>query len=71
MWEVPRDLSNPLVLCLILDDSSSVISHNFSYLKNVNWDFPVGPVVKALPSNAEGMGLIPGQGAKIPHVSQP
>ncbi|CAI9177281.1 unnamed protein product [Rangifer tarandus platyrhynchus] len=32
------------------------------------WDFPV---VKILPSNAGGVGLIPGQGAKIPHASQP
>ena len=28
-------------------------------------------MVKTLPSNAEGVGLIPGQGAKIPHASQP
>ena len=33
------------------------------------WDFPGGPVVKNLPSNAEDMGLIPGRGIKIPHVS--
>ena len=33
------------------------------------WDFPGGPVVKASPSNAGGVGLIPGQGAKIPHAS--
>ena len=30
------------------------------------WDFPGSPVVKTSPSNAEGVGLIPGQGAKIP-----
>ena len=34
-------------------------------------DFPGGPVVKALPSNAVGMSLIPGWGAKIPHALQP
>ena len=34
-------------------------------------DFPHGLVGKTLPSNAEGAGLIPGQGAKIPHVSWP
>ena len=28
-------------------------------------------VVKTLPSNAGVAGLIPGQGAKIPHVSEP
>ena len=29
-------------------------------------DFPGGPVVKDLPSNAENISLIPGQGTKIP-----
>ena len=32
-------------------------------------DFPGGPVVKTLPPNAEGVGSIPGWGAKIPHAS--
>ena len=32
-------------------------------------DFPGGPVVKTLPSNAGGVGPIPCWGAKIPHVS--
>ena len=31
-------------------------------------DFPGGPVVKNLPSNAGDMGWIPGQGTRIPHV---
>ena len=35
------------------------------------WDFPGGPVVKTLPSNAGGAGLIPGRGAEIPHASWP
>ena len=34
-------------------------------------DFPGGPVVKTSPSTAGGTGSIPGQGTKIPHVSQP
>ena len=34
-------------------------------------DFPGGPVFKALPSNAGGVGLIPDQGAKIPHALRP
>ena len=34
-------------------------------------NFPGGPVVKTLPSNAEGAGSIPGQGTKIPYASQP
>ena len=31
-------------------------------------DFPGVPVVKNLPSSIGDMGLIPGQGTKIPHV---
>ena len=33
--------------------------------------FPGGPVVKTSPSNAGGAALIPGQGVKILHASQP
>ena len=46
--------------------------HKLSVLKcHTNWDFPGGPVVKTLPSSAGGVGLIPGQGAKIPQASWP
>ena len=31
-------------------------------------DFPRGPVIKISPPNAEGAGLIPGRGTKIPHA---
>ena len=34
-------------------------------------DFPGGPVVKTLSSDAGGTGPIPGWGAKIPHASWP
>ena len=34
-------------------------------------DFPGGPVVRTSPSNAEGAGLIPSQGVKIPHALGP
>ena len=34
------------------------------------WDFPGGSVVKSSPSNRKGVGLIPGQGVKIPLVSR-
>ncbi len=37
------------------------------HLKVLDEDFADGPVVKTSPSNAEGAGLIPGQGTKIPH----
>ena len=33
-------------------------------------DFPGGSLVKNLPCNAEDAGLIPGQGTKIPHVTE-
>ena len=33
------------------------------------WDFPGGPVVKNLPSNAGDVGLIPDWGTKIPHAT--
>ena len=38
-----------------------------------NRDFPGSPVVKNLPSTTEDMGLIPGQGTKIPtcHLVKP
>jgi len=34
-------------------------------------DFPGCPVIKTSPSNAKGMGSIPGRGSRIPHASQP
>ena len=33
-------------------------------LKSLTGDFPGGPVVKTSPSNAKGLGLIPGLGVK-------
>ena len=50
---------------LLRDRLSSTAS---SYSKPSSWDFPGGPVVKVSPSNARGMGSIPGWGTKIPHV---
>ena len=34
-----------------------------------SWDFPGDPVVQNPPSNAGDIGLIPGEGTKIPHAS--
>ena len=34
-------------------------------------DFPGGPLVKTSPSNAGGVGSIPGRGTKIPYDSGP
>ena len=39
--------------------------------KSINRDFPGSPGVQILPSNAGGVGLIPGQEAKTPDVSGP
>ena len=39
------------------------------YLKKTS-DFPGGPVIKNLPSNAGDVGLIPGFGTKIPHAAK-
>ena len=36
---------------------------------NLSGNFPCGPVVKSLPSNAGVTGLIPGWGTKILHAS--
>ena len=36
-----------------------------------DFDFPSSPVVKTLFSVARSLGLIPGQGAQIPHASRP
>ena len=36
---------------------------------NAGWDFPGGPVVKNLPSSAEGTGSIPGGETKAPHAT--
>ena len=41
------------------------------YLKAILWGFPGGPMVKTSPSNAEAVGSVPGQGAKITHTSWP
>ena len=35
------------------------------------WDFPGGPVIETLPSNARGAGLIPDWDARIPNILQP
>ena len=47
------------------------VSLSNNILKIKKRDFPGGPVVKTEPSNAGGESSIPGQGAGIPHASQP
>ena len=36
------------------------------YSLRIVWDFPGGPLIKVLPSDAGRMGLIPDWGAKMP-----
>ena len=42
--------------------------NNNKHKNNIPGDFPGGPVVKNLLSNAGHMGLIPGWGTNIPHA---
>ena len=69
----PCKLSCPW-LCLhphpvLFSRDSSCQTHLAFHQTNACWDFPGGPVVKILPSNAEDAGSVPGQEAKIPHTS--
>ena len=51
---------------LVSVDTHVSIANKVSIVGN----FPDGLVVNTSPSNATGVGLIPGQGTKIPHASQ-
>ena len=46
------------------------VEHREPYLISYDMAFPGGPVVKNLPCNAGDVGSIPGQGTKIPHVTE-
>ena len=58
------------IMVLISKSSFFFCSMNVP-LKKKEKDFLGGPLVKTSPSNVGNVGLIPGQRAKIPHVSQP
>ena len=49
------------------DGSYFQLKHQYAHV----WNFPRGPEVNTGPSNAGGVGSLPGQGAKIPHDWQP
>ena len=53
------------MFCLEVEQKAG-LTQTFSKL--CPWDFRRGPVVKNLPCNAGDVGLIPGQGTKIPHA---
>ena len=44
-------------------------TNSYPILKSHCWDFPSGPMVKNLLSNAGNTGSILGQGTKIPHAT--
>ena len=54
---------------LMLSDLKSY--YKMIIINTLRQDFPRGPVVKTLPSNAGAMGSIPGLEARILHGSQP
>ena len=60
-----QDTKDPFLVC------PSRSSPDASCIKHKPGDFSGGPVAKTSPSNARGVGSIPGQRAKIPHASQP
>ena len=45
-----------------------LLRHARNIYKDLHWDFTGGPGIKMSPSNVGDAGLIPGQGAKIPHA---
>ena len=53
-----------IFICLISDSKVETLNLHQGH-------FPGGPVAKTSPSNAGGMGSVPGQRAKIPHGSWP
>lgn len=63
----PNIASSPLLL------NSESKSENIKTVRNVlvPRNFPGGPAVRILLSNPEGVGLMSGQGAKIPYTSWP
>ena len=54
--------------CKKLDTTEQLTLTELSENKHTTRDFPSGPGVKTWPSHVKGMGLIPGQGAKILHA---
>ena len=71
-WLGGTAVVRPQSLLLICPITLERVGRDLTFLERVNSGaIPGGPVIKTSPSNAGGMGLIPGQGAKIPHVSWP
>ena len=59
-------------MMFLLPITDSPIQIDFFLFKNFHFrGFPGSPVVKTLPSKSGGVGLIPGQRAKLQHASQP
>ena len=60
-----------LTLMVERQTGTATMENSVEFLKKTgNRDFPGGPVVKNLPSNAGDAGSIPGQETKIPHAEE-
>ena len=58
------------ILSFLMRFQARLFSWFLNFFKKLNFrDFPTGPVVKNLPSNAGDADSIPGQGTKIPHAT--
>lgn len=66
----PADLHDKQLSIFFLLEATSLTKVVCLY-KNLERGFPGGPVDKTPPSIAEGAGLTPGWGDKIPRDSQP
>ena len=67
-WRIPWT-EKPGGLQSIESDMTQRLNNN-KHKNNIPGDFPGGPVVKNLLSNAGDMGLIPGWGTKISHITE-
>ena len=61
----------PLPLPFSIQNHPNLLFSSRKCVREKGRDFPASPVIKTLPSNAGGMGSIPGLGAKIPPASWP
>ena len=66
-YRIAQTLKSRKFTCYI----PNIILSTQKCLKVNDWEFPGGSVVKILPSNARGKGLIPSWEVKIPYASQP
>ena len=66
VWQKPLQYCK--IISLQLKKQKPNKSNNNNNNKSVFWDLPGSPVVKTLCFQSRGMGLIPGQGTKVPNA---